>query len=126
PRLVRTLWRQRNAGVDAGGHSGSLLLDNYLLIGVAIIFIIFTLISTKLPHYTLPAFPLLSLLLARHWRAQASLQSSRSTAPSRRSRFSTVALITACVWMAIALIVPPFVARFFAGYQLFQQSRGSR
>ena len=30
-----------------------------------IIFIIFTLVKTKLPHYTLPAFPLLALLLAK-------------------------------------------------------------
>src|SRR5437763_6102908 len=121
PWLARRLWRQRNAG----GYSETLLLDNYLLTGIAVIFIIFTLVSTKLPHYTLPAFPLLSLLLARHWQGEALFQASRATALTRRSLFSTVALTTACVWIAIALIVPPQVARFFAGYQLFQQSRGS-
>jgi len=32
---------------------------------------------------------------------------------------------TACMWIAIALVVPPMVARFFPAYQLFQQSRAS-
>ena len=49
-----------------------LLIDTYLLWGIAIIFVIFTLVSTKLPHYTLPAFPLLALLLARHWHQGAA------------------------------------------------------
>ena len=40
-------------------------LDCYLLIGIGAIFVVFTLVATKLPHYTLPAFPLLALLLAR-------------------------------------------------------------
>ena len=66
PWLIRKLWRKREAGVDAPGYSGS-LIDTYLLSGIAVIFVIFTLVSTKLPHYTLPAFPLLALLLARHW-----------------------------------------------------------
>jgi 4-amino-4-deoxy-L-arabinose transferase-like glycosyltransferase len=124
PWLVRTLWRQRNTGVVDDGYGGR-ILDNYLLTGIAIIFIIFTLISTKLPHYTLPAFPLLSLLLARHWQGEASFQRSGPNASTRRSLFSTVAFTTACVWIVVALVVPPLVARFFAGYQLFQQSRGS-
>src|SRR5207237_7955820 len=51
--LTRKLWRSRD------------IIDTYLLTGTAIIFVIFSLIKTKLPHYTLPAFPLLSLLFAR-------------------------------------------------------------
>jgi len=124
PWLIRTLYEQRNAGVDGAGYNGR-LIDNYLITGIATIFILFTLISTKLPHYTLPAFPLLSLLLARHWQAQPFFQTLRSTAPTRRPRFSTIAVTIACVWVAITLIVPPMVARFFAGYELLQQSRGS-
>ncbi len=54
PALTKKLWRERDQ------------TDLYLLSGVAIIFVIFTLIKTKLPHYTLPAFPLLALLVARH------------------------------------------------------------
>ena len=75
------------------------LIDTYLLSGIAIIFVIFTLVSTKLPHYTLPAFPLLALLLARHW-SQGEL-----AAESRRSLFTTIAVATACVWIAVALVV---------------------
>src|SRR5438876_4971869 len=85
PWLVRTLWRQQKDGVirlrqpasaqgsggsrgyggQAGPGPGYSRIDNYLLAGIAIIFVIFALIKTKLPHYTLPAFPLLALLLAR-------------------------------------------------------------
>ena len=42
PALLKRLWRERDN------------IDNYLLSGVAIIFIIFSVIKTKLPHYTLP------------------------------------------------------------------------
>ena len=44
PWLTRKLWRRRDD------------IDNYLIAGVAIIFVIFSLIKTKLPHYTPPAF----------------------------------------------------------------------
>ncbi len=104
------------------GYSG-IPIDTYLLSGIAIIFVIFTLVSTKLPHYTLPAFPLLALLLARHWSQGAAV--SAATIESRRSLFTTIAVATACVWIAVALVVPPIVARFFPAYQLFQVSRAS-
>jgi 4-amino-4-deoxy-L-arabinose transferase-like glycosyltransferase len=117
PWLIRKLWRKREAGVDAPGYSG-ISLDVYLLSGIAVIFVIFTLVSTKLPHYTLPAFPLLALLLARHWHQGSAVE-------SRRSLFTTIAVPTACVWIAVALAVPAMVARFFPAYQLFQVSRAS-
>jgi hypothetical protein len=106
PWLTKTLWRRRDR------------TDDYLLIGTAIIFVIFTLVSTKLPHYTLPAFPLLALLLARHWHQGAP-------AESRPFSFARIAIATACVWIAIALVVPPLVPRFFPAFQLFQVSRAS-
>ena len=37
----------------------------FLLVNALIIFIIFSLVKTKLPHYTMPAFPLIALWLAR-------------------------------------------------------------
>lgn len=40
------------------------LLGWYLLVQSALVFLTFTLVMTKLPHYTLPAFPCLSLWLA--------------------------------------------------------------
>jgi hypothetical protein len=109
--------RQGYGGQADAGYGG-ILVDTYLLSGIAVVFVIFTLVSTKLPHYTLPAFPLLALLLARHWHQEVALE-------SRRSHFASIALATACAWIAIALVVPPTVARFFPAYQLFQVSRVS-
>jgi 4-amino-4-deoxy-L-arabinose transferase-like glycosyltransferase len=113
PWLTKNLWRRRDS------------IDNYLITGVAIIFVIFSLVKTKLPHYTLPAFPLLALLLARHWQAAALSRPPLSAVANRRSLFATIAVTTACVWLAIALAIPPMVARFFPAYQLFQVSRAS-
>jgi 4-amino-4-deoxy-L-arabinose transferase-like glycosyltransferase len=45
------------------------LADRYLLFNAALFFGVFTLMVTKLPHYTLPAFPFLALLFARRWIA---------------------------------------------------------
>lgn len=95
PWLTKTLWPKRDG------------LDNYLVAGIAIVFIIFTLLKTKLPHYTLPALPLLAILLARHWRLE--------------NRVFAAAI--AIMWLVIALIVPPFVARSFPAYALFQKAR---
>jgi 4-amino-4-deoxy-L-arabinose transferase-like glycosyltransferase len=114
PWLVRKLWRERKAAIDAPDYSRN-KIDAYLVTGAAIIFIIFTLVSTKLPHYTLPAFPLLALLLARHWQG--------APLSNRRSLFKRMAIVTACVWVVIALVVPPTVARFFPAYELFHQSQ---
>jgi 4-amino-4-deoxy-L-arabinose transferase-like glycosyltransferase len=116
PWLVRKLWQNRSAGVAVPGYSGN-LIDSYLVTGIAIIFIIFTLVKTKLPHYTLPAFPLLALLLARHWKP--------ATAQGSRSSFAGIAITAASVWIGIALVVPAMVARFFPAYELFQVSRAS-
>jgi 4-amino-4-deoxy-L-arabinose transferase-like glycosyltransferase len=116
PWLIRKLWRREEAGVGDAGYSGS-LIDIYLLTGIGIIFVIFTLVSTKLPHYTLPAFPLLALLLARHWQP--------AVGETRRSSFIKIAITAACVWIGIALVVPSMVARFFPAYQLLQVSRTS-
>jgi hypothetical protein len=118
PWLVRNLWRNRQAAVDAPGYSET-PLDVYLLSGMAVVFVIFTLVSTKLPHYTLPAFPLLALLLARHWQQEGS------AVESRRSLFTRVAVATACVWITIALAIPGMATRFFPAYQLFRVSRAS-
>jgi 4-amino-4-deoxy-L-arabinose transferase-like glycosyltransferase len=39
--------------------------ESYLLIGVIVVFVVFTFVQTKLPHYTLPCFPMLSILAVR-------------------------------------------------------------
>ncbi len=99
PWLTRRLWRERDA------------TDNYLIVSAAVIFLIFTLVKTKLLHYTLPAFPLLSLLLARH------------LVRSDSRFFKPAAVATASVFFASALFLFPFASRFFPTVQLLRQSR---
>src|SRR5438876_1038218 len=113
PWLAKQLWRNRGAAVGARSDRPGNKIDNYLLTGAAIIFFIFTLAKTKLPHYTLPAFPLLSLLLARRW--------IDSETPTRFLKKSAVAAV--CVYFALALFVAPFAAQLFPAWQLFRQSR---
>lgn len=43
----------------------------YLLVQALIVFMLFSLVKTKLPHYTLPAFPCLALWLALQLRTDA-------------------------------------------------------
>ena len=124
PWLMRKLWRKQEAGVTDPGYSGRDKIDNYLLAGAGIIFIIFSLIKTKLPHYTLPAFPLLSLLLARHWLGQGTaLAQAPTAAERRRSLFKPIAITSACLYLILALFVAPFGARFFPAWQLYRESR---
>ena len=117
PWLAQRLWRNEKAGVDAPGYNRH-PIDAYLITGIAIVFVIFTLVSTKLPHYTLPALPLLALLLVRHWHQAGAAESARF-------RLARIAITIACVWITVALVVPPIVARFFPAYQLLQVSRAS-
>jgi len=99
--LTKHLWRRRDA------------IDNYLLSGTLIIFVIMSLVKTKLPHYTLPAFPLLSLLLARHL-----FQLPGSAAFPTRT-----AIASGVVALAIALFAFPLLARTFPSAQLYRLAR---
>jgi 4-amino-4-deoxy-L-arabinose transferase-like glycosyltransferase len=45
----------------------------YLLMNAALVFVIFSLVRTKLPHYTMPAFPCIALWLARQISSQPNL-----------------------------------------------------
>src|SRR5262249_39462319 len=55
PWLIRKLWRRKTTGViHLRQGYGGIFVDTYLLSGIAVVFVIFTLVSTKLPHYTLP------------------------------------------------------------------------
>jgi len=95
------LWKNLRARRDA--------TDQFLLTAAFIIFGIFTFVQTKLPHYTLPAFPLLALLIARRFD---SLRFSKS-----------IPIAMSAIYAAIALFVTPFLARLFPSYTL---ARGSR
>jgi 4-amino-4-deoxy-L-arabinose transferase-like glycosyltransferase len=108
PWLAKQLWKKPEAAVS--DHDNN---DNYLIAGAGIIFIIFSLIKTKLPHYTLPAFPLLSLLLARRW-----IDNEMPIAFFKKS-----AVTFAIVWLVTALFIAPFSARFFPAWQLYRESR---
>jgi 4-amino-4-deoxy-L-arabinose transferase-like glycosyltransferase len=97
------LWKNLRAQRDG--------TDQFLLAGTFIIFGIFTLVQTKLPHYTLPAFPLLALLVARRFE------------PLTLAR--ALPIVMTAVYLAIALFVSPFLTRFFPSYVLARDSRPS-
>lgn len=101
-----------NPAVSDRRYSSLDKIDKYFLAGSAIVFAIFTLVRTKLPHYTLPAFPLLSLLLARQLVA----------AEFPVARFKAVAIATAVVWICAALVISPLVAPAFPARELFKES----
>ena len=61
PGALRAWWSSRKGD----------LLGWYLLVQAALVFAVFTLVRTKLPHYTLPAFPMISLWLALRLTAQS-------------------------------------------------------
>jgi 4-amino-4-deoxy-L-arabinose transferase-like glycosyltransferase len=100
PWLMKSLRRQRD------------LTDVYLICGTAIIFGIFTFVTTRLLHYTLPAFPLLALLLAR---ALAKEESNHFVFRCAR--------IAVPAYLALALFVSPLLGKFFPARELFRQSR---
>jgi 4-amino-4-deoxy-L-arabinose transferase-like glycosyltransferase len=101
PALTKHLWRKRDA------------IDKYLLSGILIVFIIMSLVKTKLPHYTLSAFPLLSLLLARHlFDLRGSPRFARRTA-----------VLACAASLAVALIAFPLLAPTFPSAQLYKMSR---
>ena len=83
--------------------------DQFLLAGAVIVFGIFTFVQTKLPHYTLPAFPLLALLVARRFD---SLRLSKS-----------LPIAMSAIYMAVALLVTPLLAKLFPSYTLARDSR---
>ncbi len=88
-------------------------IERYLLTGVLLCFGIFTLLRTKLPHYTLPAFPFLALLAAAWWRDAA-----RPDATFRRTTIATIAAA-----LCIFLIAIPLAARQFPTESLYRQAR---
>lgn len=100
PALTKRLWRERDG------------VDRYLIVGTAIIFILMTVVKTKLPHYTLTAFPLLSLLLARHLFALPG-------SPRFAKRAAVAAVV---VSLGTALLGFVILARSFPTVQLFKKS----
>jgi hypothetical protein len=101
PAAARHYWNRRPARGSA---------EAFLLCGVALTFFIFTVVRTKLPHYTLPAFPFMALLLAKWWGDAA-----RPPVAFRRT-----AIVTCCAVLALVLIGFPLGARFFVSEQIYR------
>lgn len=101
PALIRRVWRRRDG------------IDNYLIAGILPLFLILTLVRTKYFHYTLPAFPLLSLLLARHL-----FELPGAARFARRA-----AIVTMTVFLSINLFLLPFFADVIPSVQLFKQAQ---
>ncbi|MEI6569339.1 MAG: glycosyltransferase family 39 protein [Verrucomicrobiota bacterium] len=83
PRALKE-WKAKS-GADAFG--------SYLLVQVAVVFAVFSLVRTKLPHYTLPAFPCLALWLA--------IQLPRTPATLHRIRNRVVAMCLITVFLTL-------------------------
>jgi 4-amino-4-deoxy-L-arabinose transferase-like glycosyltransferase len=101
PALVKHLWRNRDQ------------IDTYLASGVAIVFLLMTVVKTKLPHYTLIAFPLLALLLARYL----------VTLPGSFRFVKRTAIVAAMVSISISLLAFPFLAPTFPSAELFKAAK---
>jgi 4-amino-4-deoxy-L-arabinose transferase-like glycosyltransferase len=95
--------------------------QRYLLGGAALVFLVFTLIQTKLPHYTLPAFPLLAILTAKNLNL-----SRRSEAEPDLSNFirwlvgATVVLYLLIAFIGFSELAPYFPSK--AAYESVKHS----
>jgi 4-amino-4-deoxy-L-arabinose transferase-like glycosyltransferase len=87
--------------------------EKYLLSGIVILFVIFSLMRTKLPHYIYPAFPLLSILFARFW----------SEKKKDFVALKIIAVASALFWTIAGLLIYPRLAPYFPSAELLKQSR---
>lgn len=81
PWLLTWAWKRRSTGPLSP-------IERYLAAGVVGVFVVFTLIRTKLPHYTLPAFPLIAL-----WLGQAIAERPQCHRPFRRWATGTLVVL---------------------------------
>jgi 4-amino-4-deoxy-L-arabinose transferase-like glycosyltransferase len=87
------------------------LEEVYLLTGIMLVFGIFTLIRTRLPHYTLPAFPFMSLLMASWWGK------THEDGTLRRA-----AAWMAAFGLALALVACPLARGYFVSQRLYDEA----
>jgi 4-amino-4-deoxy-L-arabinose transferase-like glycosyltransferase/membrane-associated phospholipid phosphatase len=93
PRAVARRWQERHA------DPASLFLLSWLLPG----FLYFCLIGTKLPHYLLPLYPAMSLLVARRLVEDVRTGKRATAFPAGRMEVWGVGLLTAA--MAVGLML---------------------
>jgi 4-amino-4-deoxy-L-arabinose transferase-like glycosyltransferase len=91
-------------------RSEAVPVERYLLIAAGCVFLVFTLIQTKLPHYTLPALPFLSLLVAP---SAVRLQWSQR-----------VLLLTLAVYALVSLVGFRLIAPYFATQAIVERLAG--
>ena len=103
PRLIRSKFY-----APARGE-----IDNYLLLGIAATFVLFTLVSTKLPHYTLPCFPLLALWLALNWE---------NLVPSKKL-FQRMAIGVAAIAVIVSLVGFTLLRPCFPAFEIFSKTK---
>ncbi|HSY74602.1 MAG TPA: hypothetical protein VK810_03960, partial [Dongiaceae bacterium] len=103
PRLLRSKFRMSERGE----------IDNYILLGIATTFILFTLVSTKLPHYTLPCFPFLSLWLALNWEILV---------PSKKL-FPRMAIGVTALAAIVSLVGFTFLRPCFPAFEMFSKNK---
>jgi hypothetical protein len=84
--------------------------ESFLVTGIVLVFGIFTLSWTKLPHYTLPAFPFMALLLGAWWD---------KARPEREKLFRGVAAGMAAAGVLAALVACPLARPLFVSQRLY-------
>jgi 4-amino-4-deoxy-L-arabinose transferase-like glycosyltransferase len=111
PGAVRSWWPERDRD----------LFGWYLLVQVALVFGIFSIVRTKLPHYTLPAFPCLSFWLARWLTRREGYETWAARCATSMSAFALVLTLagfmaarpffaTAGLWRQVQPIARPDMA----------------
>lgn len=87
--------------------------EAYLLTGILLVFVVFSFYRTKLPHYTLPAFPMLAILLTGKWFGWNE----------ETEFFRKWTLRMAIFALVLGLILAPLLGRWFITPNLVAQSR---
>jgi len=95
PARLRAWWPSRRDDI----------LGSYLLLQAAVVFVVFSLVRTKLPHYTLPAFPCLAFWLA----LQLEMQPDFPRWFGQRLAGMTLAIVLV-TWFGFAAFRPLFLS----------------
>lgn len=103
PWMVKTLWRRPERGWR----------EVYLLTGILLVFLVFSFYRTKLPHYTLPSFPLLSILLAGIW-----FRHDRGVEWLKKWSLGMIGFA-----LVLGLILAPLAGHLFVAPKLVERSR---
>ncbi|MSU32786.1 MAG: hypothetical protein EXS25_09055 [Pedosphaera sp.] len=102
PQLLRSLYRHLPWRTQQS-------VETYLLTGIASVFVIFTLIRTKLPHSILPAFPWIAL-----WLSKTLVADGIRDRYLRRRALPTLALLTSLAAFRFSIVSPLFPVSLLA------------